>query len=123
MQKLLNFDVLTDSRNGSYHTQVIGSPAPDEPPAGSAMRRLAKDRSLLTEGASKTSEGVGAAVTSATRSLPARVRWTDDPPDEVSIEFGGPLSAQVSAFTISAAANAKSWMPMTWRRRCGATGG
>jgi Trypsin-co-occurring domain 1 len=63
-----------------------------------------------------------AAVTPAPPSLLARPRWTNDPPDEVSIEFGVPLNAQAGAF-IASAAEVNFWVPMTWRRPCGAACG
>jgi hypothetical protein len=89
----------------------------DEPPAGPTMRGLGKDRSTLVEQADKTFEDATAAVTPAARSLIARLRSIDDPPDEVGVEFGVQLSAQTGAFIASVAAEANFRVSMTWRRR------
>jgi Trypsin-co-occurring domain 1 len=89
----------------------------DEPPAGPTMRGLGKDRSTLVEQADKTFEDATAAVTPAARSLIARLRSSDDPPDEVSVQFGVQLSAQTGAFIASVAAEANFGVSMTWRRR------
>ena len=88
----------------------------DEPPAGPTMRGLGKDRSSLVEQADKTFEDATAAVTPAARSLIARLRSMDNPPDEVGIEFGVQLSAQTGAFIASVAAEANFTVSMTWRR-------
>jgi Trypsin-co-occurring domain 1 len=88
----------------------------DEPPPGPVMRGIGKDQSTLVEKADKTFEDATAAVTPAARSLIARLRATDDPPDEVGIEFGVQLSAQTGAFIASVAAEANFKVSMTWRR-------
>ena len=93
----------------------------DEPPAGPTMRGFGKDRSALVEEADKTFEAATAAVTPAARSLIARFRSIDDPPDEVGIEFGVQLSAQTGAFIASVAAEANFKVSMTWRRRAAET--
>jgi hypothetical protein len=87
----------------------------DEPPAGAVTRGLGKDRSSLVEEADKTFEDATAAVTPAARSLIARLRSIDDPPDEVAIQFGVQLSAQAGAFIASVAAEANFTVSMTWR--------
>ena len=78
----------------------------DEPPTGPVTRGLGKDRSSLVEKADKTFEDATAAVTPAARSLLARLRSIDDPPDEIGIVFGVQLSAQTGAFIASVAAEA-----------------
>ena len=88
----------------------------DEPPAGPTMRGLGKDRSTLVEKAGETFEDATSAVTPAARSLLARLRSIEDPPDEVGIEFGVQLSAQTEAFIASVAAEANFKVSMTWRR-------
>jgi hypothetical protein len=93
----------------------------NEPSAGPTMRGLGKDASALVEQADKTFDGAIAAVTPAARSLIARLRSIDDPPDEVGIEFGVQLSAQTGAFIASVAADANFKISMTWRYR-GAAG-
>jgi hypothetical protein len=93
----------------------------DEPSAGPTMRGFGKDRSTLVEQADKTFEDATAAVTPAARSLIARLRSIDDPPDEVSVEFGVQLSAQTEAFIASVAAEANFSVSMTWRRRTAGT--
>ena len=92
----------------------------DEPPAGPVMRGISKDRSTLVEKADKTFEDATAAVTPAARSLIARLRSVDDPPDEVAIEFGVQLSAQTGAF-IHPCSEANFTVSMT-RRRSAASG-
>jgi hypothetical protein len=82
---------------------------------------LGKDRSTLVEKADKTFEDASAAVTPAARSLIARLRPIEDPPDEAGIEFGVQLSAQTGAFIASVAAEANFTMSMTWRRRAAET--
>lgn len=89
----------------------------DEPIAGPTTRGFGKDRSTLVEEADKSFEDATAAVTPAARSLIARLRSVDDPPDEVGIEFGVQLSAQAGAFIASVAAEANFRVSMTWRRR------
>lgn len=129
MKKFLNFEMVIEPRNGGHHTRVVASPAGYEPLAGWVMRRLGKDCFVLMEEASKTEEVIktfedaAADVTPTICNLLARPGWTDDPPDEVSIEFGVPLSAQVGAFTASATAEANFWLSMIWQRRCGAARG
>jgi hypothetical protein len=93
----------------------------DEPPGAPVMRGLGKDRSSVVEEAGQTFEDATAAVTPAARSLIARLRAIDDPPDEVGIEFGVRLSAQTGAFIASVAADANFKVSMTWRR-CAAGG-
>jgi hypothetical protein len=87
----------------------------DEPPAGPVMRGLGKDRSALMEETNKTFEDATAAVTPAARSLIARLRSIDNPPEEVGIQFGVQLSAQTGAFIASVAAEANFTVSMTWR--------
>jgi len=87
----------------------------DEGPAGAVMRGLGKDRPALAERADKTFGEATAAVAPAARSLLARLRPTDDPPAQISIEFGVQLSAQTGAFVASAAAAANFRVSMTWR--------
>jgi hypothetical protein len=94
----------------------------DESPAGAVTRGLGKDRSSLVEEADKTFEDATAAVTPAARSLIARLRSIDDPPDEVGIQFGVQLSAQTGAFIASVAAQANFAVSMTWRRGSTAEG-
>src|SRR5438034_7007024 len=88
----------------------------DEPPPGSVTRGIGKDQSTLVEKADKTFEDATAAVTPAARSLIARLRSIENPPDEVGIEFGVQLSAQTGAFIASVAAEANFKVSMTWRR-------
>ena len=111
MKRLVEFPV---DQGGSVLIEV------DEPVGGPTVRGLGKDRSVLVEKADKTFEDVTAAVTPAARSLIARLRSVDDPPDEVGIEFGVQLSAQTRAFIASVAAEANFRVSMTWWRR-GAT--
>jgi NTP-dependent ternary system trypsin peptidase co-occuring protein len=94
----------------------------DNPPAGRAMRGLGKDRAALVKRADKALEDGTAAVTPAARSLIARLRSIDDPPDEDGIDFGVQMSAQTGTFIASVAAQANRRVSMTWRRR-GAAGG
>jgi hypothetical protein len=94
----------------------------DEPPAGLTTRGLGKDRSSVIEEADKTFEEATAAVTPAARSLITRLRSIEDPPDEVTIEFGVQLSAQTGAFIASVAAAANFRVSLIWRRQ-DATGG
>jgi|SRR5215467_5646171 hypothetical protein len=89
----------------------------DEPPGIPVTRGIGKDHSALVGEADKTFEAATAAVTPAARSLIARLRAIDNPPDEVSIQFGVQLSAQTGAFIASAAAAANFTVSMTWRRR------
>ncbi len=88
----------------------------DELPAGPVMRGLGKDHLAVAERTDKTFEEATAAVTPAARSLIARLRSIDDPPEEIGIEFGVQLSAQTGAFIASAAAAANFKVSMTWRR-------
>ena len=95
MKRLVEFPL---DEGGSVLVEV------DEPPPGPVMRGLGKDQSTVVEKADKTFEDATAAVTPAARSLIARLRSIDDPPDEVGIEFGVQLSAQTGAFIASVAA-------------------
>jgi hypothetical protein len=112
MKRLVEFPL---DEGGSVLIEV------DEPPAGPTMRGLGKDCSSLVEQADKTFEDATAAVTSAARSLIARLRSIDNPPDEVGIEFGVRLSAQTGAFIASVAAEANFTVSMTWRRQAAET--
>jgi hypothetical protein len=85
-------------------------------PAGPVMRGLGKDHPSLVERTDKTFEQATASVTPAARSLIARLRSIEDPPDEVGTEFGVQLSAQSGAFIASVAAEANFTVSMTWRR-------
>lgn len=86
----------------------------DETP-GSVMRGLGKDHATVAERTDKTFEEATATVVPAARSLLARLRATDDPAAEISIEFGVQLSAQTGAFIASAAVEANFKVSMTWR--------
>ncbi len=108
MKRLVEFPL---DQGGSVLIEV------DEPMTGPTVRGLGKDRSALVEEADKTFEAATAAVTPAARSLIARLRSVEDPPDEVGIEFGVQLSAQTGAFIASVAAEANFKVSMTWRRR------
>ena len=94
----------------------------DEPPAGPVMRGLGKDHPTLAERTDQTFEEATASVTPAARSLIARLRSIEDPPDEIGINFGVQLSAQSGAFIASVAAAANFTVSMTWRRRGAASG-
>jgi hypothetical protein len=87
--------------------------------SGPAMRGLGKDRSTVTDRTDKTFEEATATVAPAARSLLARLRATDDPADEISIEFGVQLSAQTGAFIASVAVEANFRVSMTWRGSSG----
>jgi Trypsin-co-occurring domain 1 len=89
----------------------------DEPPASPVTRGLGKDHAALVEQAGQTFEDATATITPAARSLIARLRAIDDPPDEVGIEFGVDLSARAGAFIASVAGRANFTVSMTWRRR------
>jgi hypothetical protein len=96
--------------------------AVDEPSGGPVLQGRGNDLSALVEKADKTFEDATAAVTPAARSLIARLRSIDDPPDEVGMGFGVQLNAQTGAFIASVAAETNFKVSMTWRRR-GAAGG
>lgn len=107
MKRLVEFPL---EQGGSVLVEV------DEVPAGPVMRGLGKDRLAVAERTNKTFEEATAAVTPAARSLIARLRSIDDPPEEIGIEFGVQLSAQTGAFIASVAAEANFKVSMTWRR-------
>jgi hypothetical protein len=94
----------------------------EEPTAGPVTRGVGKDRTALVEAADKSFEDATAAVTPAARSLLARLRAVDGPPDEIGIVFGVQLSAQTGAFIASVAAQANFTVSMTWRRQQDASG-
>jgi hypothetical protein len=110
MKRLVEFSL---DEGGSVLVEV------DEPPPGSVMRGIGNGRSVV-EKAGQTFEDATAAVTPAARSLIARLRSIDNPPDEVQIGFGVQLSAQSGAFIAAVAADANFTVSMTWRRRGGA---
>jgi hypothetical protein len=113
MKRLVEFPL---DQGGSVLIEV------EEPPAGPVTRGFGKDRTALVEQADKTFEAATAAVTPAARSLLARLRSIDDPPDEIGIAFGVQLSAQAGAFIASVAAEANFTVSMTWRRHQGSGG-
>ena len=76
---------------------------------------MGRDGGQLAERADKTFEEVISTVSPAAKSLLARIRGIDDPPDEIGIEFGIQLSAQTGAFIASVAAEANFKVSMTWR--------
>ena len=94
----------------------------DEPSAGPVTRGLGKDHPALVEQAGKTFEDATAAITPAARSLIARLRAVDDPPDEIAIQSGVQLSAQTGAFIASVAGQASFTVSMTRRRGSAASG-
>jgi hypothetical protein len=108
MKRLVEFPL---DQGGSVLIEV------EELPAGPVVRGIGKDRTALVEEADKTFEDATAAVTPAARSLLARLRSIDDPPDEIGIVFGVQLSAQTGAFIASVAAQANFTVSMTWRRQ------
>jgi Trypsin-co-occurring domain 1 len=108
MKRLVKFSL---DQGGSFLVEV------DEPPAGPVTRGVGSGRSTLVEKADKTFEDATAAVTPAARSLIARLRSFEDPPDEVGIECGVQPSAQNGAFIAAVAAEANFTAPLTWRRR------
>jgi Trypsin-co-occurring domain 1 len=91
----------------------------DEMPDGPVMRGLGKERPSVAERTDKTFEEATATVVPAARGLLSRLRATDDPADEISIEFGVQLSAQTGAFIASAAVEANFNVSMTWRHGSG----
>jgi hypothetical protein len=107
MKRLVEFQL---DQGGSVLVEI------DEPSAGPVMRGLGKDHPTLVERTDKTFEEATASVTPAARSLIARLRSIDDPPDEIGIEFGVRLSAQTGAFIASVAAEANFKVSMAWRR-------
>jgi hypothetical protein len=113
MKRLVEFSLY---QGGSVPVEV------EEPPAGLVMRGIGRDQPSLVEKADKTFEDATAAVTPAARSLIARLRSIDDPPDEVAIEFGVQLSAQTGAFIASVAGPASFSVSITCRRRSAASG-
>lgn len=113
MKRLVEFPL---DQGGSVLVEV------DEPSALPVTRGIGKDRADLVEEADKTFEDATAAVTPAARSLIARLRSIDNPPDEVGIVFGVQLSAQTGAFIASVAAQANFTVSMTWRRGNAANG-
>jgi hypothetical protein len=113
MKRLVEFQL---DQGGSVLVEV------DEPSAGPVTRGRGRDGSALVEEANKTFEDATAAVTPAARSLIARLRSIDNPPDEVGIVFGVQLSAQTGAFIASVAAQANFTVSMTWRRDSAASG-
>jgi len=113
MKRLVDFPL---DEGGSVLIEV------EEPPAGPVTRGLGRDRTALVEQADKTFEDATAAVTPAARSLLARLRSIDDPPDEIGIQFGVQLSAQTGAFIASVAAEANFTVSVTWRRHHGTSG-
>jgi NTP-dependent ternary system trypsin peptidase co-occuring protein len=113
MKRLIEFPL---DEGGSVLIEV------EESPAGPVTRGIGKDRAALVEQADKTFEDATAAVTPAARSLLARLRSIDDPPDEIGIVFGVQLSAQTGAFIASVAAEANFTVSMTWRRHQGSGG-
>jgi hypothetical protein len=108
MKRLVEFPL---DQGGSVVVEV------EEPTTGPVTRGMAKDRTALVEAADKSFEEATAAVTPAARSLLARLRSIDDPPDEIGIVFGVELSAQTGAFIASVAAQANFTVSMTWRRQ------
>jgi hypothetical protein len=87
----------------------------DDAPGGPVMRGLGKDRPGLVERTDQTFEEATAAITPAAASLIGRLRAMDDPPAEISVEFGVQLSAQTGAFIASAAVEANFKVSLTWR--------
>lgn len=88
----------------------------DDTPGSPVMRGLGKDRPAVAEQTGKTFEEATATVVPAARSLLSRLRGTDDPAAEISIEFGVQLSAQTGAFIASATVEANFKVSMTWRQ-------
>jgi len=113
MKRLVEFPL---DQGGSVVIEV------EDPPAAPVTRGMGKDRTALVEEADKSLEDATAAVTPAARSLLARLRSVDDPPDEIGIVFGVQLSAQTGAFIASVAAQANFTVSMTWRRQQGSGG-
>jgi len=100
-----------------YRVAEVDPVSPVTEPHPVLTRGLGKDHPALVEQADKTFEDATATITPAARSLIARLRAIDDPPDEVGIEFGVELSAQTGAFIASVAGRANFTVSMTWRRR------
>ena len=106
MKRLVEFPL---EQGGSVLVEV------DEPPAGPVTRGLGKDRLGVAEHGDKTFEPTTAAVAPTATSLIPRLRSTDDPPDEIGVEFGVQLSAQEGAFIASVAAQAQGVDDLAWR--------
>jgi hypothetical protein len=106
MKRLVEFPL---EQGGSVLVEI------DEPPAGTVIRGPGKDRLSVAEHADRTFENATAAPAPAAISLIARLRSTDDPPDEIGVESGVQLSAQGGAFIASVAAQANFRRSMTWR--------
>jgi Trypsin-co-occurring domain 1 len=81
------------------------------------MRGLGKDRSALVEETDKNFEDAAAAVTPVVRSLVARLRSIENPPDVVGIEFSVQRSARTEVFIASLAAEANTQVFTIWRHR------
>ncbi len=110
MKRLVEFPV---EQGGTVLIEV------DDPPTGPATRGGGKDNLSLAERTNKTFDEAIASVTPAARSLIARLRSIEDPPEEIGIEFGVQLSAQSGAFIASVAAEANFKVSMTWRSGSG----
>jgi hypothetical protein len=91
MKRLVNFKL---DRGDQVLIEV------NDPPDGPTMRGLGKDRVTVVEEADRTFEAATAAVAPAARTLIAKLRSIQDPPDEVRLDFGVQLSAQTDLATL-----------------------
>jgi hypothetical protein len=82
--------------------------------SGPVTRGLSGDQ--VTERARHTFEDAVERVEPAAQAIITRLRGMAQAPDEVRIEFGLDLSAEVGAFIAAASATANFKIAMTWRR-------
>ena len=91
----------------------------DDDISGEPVTRGWGDRRVTTEQAQQTFEAAIGRVESAARALWTRLHELPESPDEVAVEFGLQLSAEVGAFIASASSTGNFKVSLTWRSRSG----
>jgi hypothetical protein len=112
MKRLVEFPL---EQGGSVLVQV------DNVRDGPVTRGVRQDKSV-GERTSKTFEEATAGITPAAQTLISKLMGLQDPPDEITLEFGVQLSAEAGAFIATVAAEANFKVAMSWKARAGTTG-
>jgi hypothetical protein len=84
--------------------------------SGPTMRGASGHGSDMLERAQITYEQAVDRIRPAAESIVQRIRQIAEPPDEISVEFGIKLNANIGAILASTSAEAQFTLKMTWNR-------
>jgi hypothetical protein len=111
LRKLVEFPL---EEGGSVFVEAESLPGEAESLTGEVTRGM-KPRELAGE-ASQTLEGALTRVQPAAVAIVSRLRALADAPEEIEVEFGIKLSAELGAFVAKASSDANFRVSLRWKR-------